>query len=68
MSPREVRRVSQGTGQSNNLVYENTGGSPVLAVQDSALSRTGTVCEFEVPLGVSNNLCLEVTLRCNTEG
>jgi hypothetical protein len=28
MSPREVRRVSQGTGQSNNLVYKNSGGSP----------------------------------------
>jgi hypothetical protein len=33
----------------------------------AALSRTGTICEFEVPLGVGNNLRLEVTLRFNTE-
>jgi hypothetical protein len=67
MSPREDRRVSQGTGQSNNLVYWNSGDSPVLAVQGTVLSRTGTVCEFKVPLGVGNNLRLEVTLRCNIE-
>jgi hypothetical protein len=39
----------------------------IIRPAQAALSRTGTVCEFEVPLGVGNNLCLEVTLRCNTE-
>ena len=52
----ESGRVSQGTEQSNNLVYQNTGG---------ALSRTGTACESEVPLGVGNSLGAEVTYRCN---
>ena len=40
--------VPQGTKQSNSLVlYQNSG---------SALSRTGTACELEVPLGVGNSL------------
>jgi len=38
-----------------------------IRTQAATLSRTGTVCEFEVLLGVGNNLGLEVTLRCNTE-
>jgi len=50
--------VSQGTEQGNNLVYQNSGG---------ALSRTGTACEFEVPLGVGNSLSFEVTEWCNME-
>jgi hypothetical protein len=33
----------------------------------AALSRTGTACEFEVPLGVGNSLSFEVTCRCNME-
>jgi hypothetical protein len=33
----------------------------------AALNRTGTACEFEVPLGVGNSLALEVTYRCNME-
>ena len=33
----------------------------------AALSRTGTACEFEVPLGVGNSLSFEVTWRCNME-
>jgi hypothetical protein len=33
----------------------------------AALSRTGTACESEVPLGVGNSLVFEVTYWCNTE-
>jgi len=32
-----------------------------MRTQAAALSRTGTVCEFEVLLGVGNNLAVEVT-------
>jgi hypothetical protein len=40
-------------------VYQNTGG---------ALSRTGTACESEVPLGVGNSLLAEVTLTVQQGG
>jgi len=59
--------VSQGTEQGNNLVVSELWRQPWAAREQHAslkcrsACRTGTACEFEVPLGVGNSLHFEVT-------
>jgi len=53
MSPREVK-----AGIPGNRAEQQP---RIIRTLAAALSRTGTVCELEVPLGVGNTLVLEVT-------